>query len=163
MWLHCQKISEWKKRKVSLCQRFLLEEHFPEWKEKNLILFNFAELNLIAEEIRFWEFFFRVYDDCNIPIHLINNLYMTFTFIWFQMDEWYYSLRISLFLLLFERKFTKRERKWKEKNTSLLLYKKQLYNTLFWETFKKHWRLNRTRFLKTYKLEENVSYVTKRV
>ena len=79
------------------------------------------ELNLIAEEIRLWEFlFFRVYDDCKIPIHHINNLYMAFT----QMDEWYYSLRISLFLLLFERKFTKRERKWKKKNTSLLLYKK---------------------------------------
>ena len=121
-----ENFTEWKKRKVSLCQRFLLEENFPEWKEKNLVLFNFTELNLIAEEIRFWEFFFffRVYDDCKIPIHLINNLHMAFTFIWFQMDEWYYSLRISLFLLLFERKFTKKERKWKEKNTSLLLYKK---------------------------------------
>ena len=124
MWFDCQKISQnEKKRKVSLCQRFLLEENFLEWKEKNVILFNFTELNLIAEEIRFWELFFRVYDDCKIPIHLINNLYMTFTFIWFQMDEWYYSLRISLFLLLFERKFTKKERKWKEKNTSLLLYR----------------------------------------
>ena len=101
---------------------------FPRIKGKRMIIFNFTKLNLIVEEIEqhFREFFVRVYADCKIPIHFINNLYMTFTFIWFQMDELCYSWTTSYFCFFWNKIYQKGKRV-KGKKYITFLYKKQLY------------------------------------